>query len=200
MFIASFYVKISNIHATEGKPRQKRKYVEYKNACLPNMENKLLFILIYIKDNELQQSLAEIFEISQSKANRWIHLLHEVLNQSLEELEMLPARNAESLEHTLSLDEETVITSNTNTEVNMIEAESDTGDMMTEPDDLIEIDLYLHDGTERAINRPLKQALQKIFYSGKPKRHTVKNILFTTIDGYILFLSETCEGKKHDSR
>jgi hypothetical protein len=99
----------------EGKPRQKRKYVEYKNACLPNMEKKLLFILIYIKGNELQQSLAERFDISQPKANRWIHLLHEVLNQSLDELEMLPARNAESLEHTLSLSEETVITTNTNT-------------------------------------------------------------------------------------
>lgn len=144
------------------------------------MENKLLFILIYIKGNELQQSLAERFDISQPKANRWIHLLHEVLNQSLDELEMLPAaRNAESLEHTLSLSEETVITTNTNTEVDMIEAESDTGDTITEPD-LIEIDLYLHDGTERPINRPLTQTLQKIFYSGKQKRHTVKNILLTS--------------------
>ena len=81
----------------------------------------------------------------------------------------------------------------------MIEAESYTGDMMTEPD-FIEIDLYLHDGTARPINHPLKQTLQKMFYSGKQKRHTVKNILFTTIDGYILFLGETCEGKKHDKK
>jgi hypothetical protein len=81
----------------------------------------------------------------------------------------------------------------------MIEAESDTGDTITEPD-LIEIDLYLHDGTERPINRPLTQTLQKIFYSGKQKRHTVKNILLTTIDGYILFLGETCEAKKHDKK
>ena len=50
-----------------------------------------------IKGNELQQSLAKKFEISQPKAHRWIHLLHKVLNQSLDELEMPRVWNMHSL-------------------------------------------------------------------------------------------------------
>jgi hypothetical protein len=87
----------------EGKKRQNRKYVEYRNAGLATMENKLLFILIYLKGNDLQESLAERFRMSQPKANRWIHLLHEVLNQSLNDIEMLPARDANSLESKLAI-------------------------------------------------------------------------------------------------
>lgn len=34
----------------EGKPRQNRKYVEYKNAGLPSMENKLLFLRVTSKE------------------------------------------------------------------------------------------------------------------------------------------------------
>jgi hypothetical protein len=66
----------------EGEIRGKRKYVEYKNACLPTIENKLLFILTYLKGNDLQERLGEMFDMSQPKANLWIHVLHEVLNQT----------------------------------------------------------------------------------------------------------------------
>ncbi len=45
----------------EGKKRKNRKYVEYKNACLGTMENKLLLILTYIKGNELQEKIAEMW-------------------------------------------------------------------------------------------------------------------------------------------
>jgi hypothetical protein len=40
----------------------------------------------------------------------------------------------------------------------------------------------------------VNDAIQKIFYGGKQKQHTVKNILFTDIGGYVHFLSDTCEG------
>jgi len=33
----------------------------------------------------------------------------------------------------------------------------------------------------------------KVFYSGKQKRHTVKNILLTGVSCYVYFLSDTCE-------
>ena len=33
---------------------------------------------------------------------------------------------------------------------------------------------------------------------GKKKRHTVKNVLVTGPDRQVLYLSRTCEGKKHD--
>lgn len=59
---------------------------------------------------------------------------------------------------------------------------------------------FFHDGTERPISRPKDKDDQKEYYSGKKKRHTVKNIVVSTPDGRILFLSSTCEGKKHDKR
>ncbi|MDM8561456.1 transposase family protein [Candidatus Parabeggiatoa sp. HSG14] len=85
----------------EGKIRQKRKYVEYKSAYLPTIENKLLFILTYLKGNDLQERIVEMFGLSQPKASLWIHLLHSVLNQTLNEIDVLPARDAESLEKNL---------------------------------------------------------------------------------------------------
>ncbi|EKO89038.1 transposase, IS4 family [Leptospira interrogans serovar Grippotyphosa str. 2006006986] len=54
------------------------------------------------------------------------------------------------------------------------------------------------DGTERPIRRPTDKDLQKEFYSGKKKRHTIKNLILTNKDKAILFLSNTISGKTHD--
>nr|WP_268768093.1 transposase family protein [Leptospira santarosai] len=56
------------------------------------------------------------------------------------------------------------------------------------------------DGTERPIRRPTDKDLQKEFYSGKKKRHTIKNLILTNKDKVILFLSNTItiSGKTHD--
>ncbi|MDM8561455.1 transposase family protein [Candidatus Parabeggiatoa sp. HSG14] len=64
----------------------------------------------------------------------------------------------------------------------------------------IEIELYLYDGTERPINRSLDLEMQKIYYCGKLQSHTLKNNLVIDISCNILFLSNTCEGKKHDKK
>ena len=61
----------------------------------------MLFILTYLKGNDLQERIAEMFDMSQPKANIWLHLLHRVLNQALEEADVLPARDADSLEKKL---------------------------------------------------------------------------------------------------
>lgn len=58
---------------------------------------------------------------------------------------------------------------------------------------------FIIDGTERPIQRPKDRERQKKYYSGKKKRHTVKNTLITdVISKDILVLSKTCQGKKHD--
>jgi hypothetical protein len=57
-----------------------------------------------------------------------------------------------------------------------------------------------HDGTERPIPRPVDPDAQKLYYSGKKKAHTVKNVVISPPVGRILFLSPTCEGKKHDKK
>ncbi len=61
------------------------------------MADKLLFILTYVKQNPIQEVQGQLFGMSQSNANKWIHLLHTVLNQALAHQELLPARTADDL-------------------------------------------------------------------------------------------------------
>jgi len=89
----------------------------------------------------------------------------------------------------------------TTVETTEMEAEALETDAEVEAIENMEIiQLFLHDGTERPINRPIYNEIQKIFYSGKQKRHTVKNVLLTDVSGYVHFLSDTCEGKKNDKK
>jgi hypothetical protein len=60
--------------------------------------------------------------------------------------------------------------------------------------------LYLHDGTERIIQRPKDNAKQKEHYSGKKKAHTVKNNIIANSNCEVIFLTPTVEGKKHDKK
>jgi hypothetical protein len=60
---------------------------------------------------------------------------------------------------------------------------------------------FIIDGTERPIQRPKAKARQKQFYSGKKKRHTVKNVVISDKrTKRILALSPTYEGKVNDKR
>jgi hypothetical protein len=58
---------------------------------------------------------------------------------------------------------------------------------------------FIIDATERTIQRPAKN--QEFYYSGKKKRHTVKNqILIHPHTQKILAVSKTVEGKRHDKQ
>ena len=63
-------------------------------ARCPPLADKLLFILTYLKQNPIQEVQGQLFGMSQSHANTWIHVLHPVLNQALADQELLPARTA----------------------------------------------------------------------------------------------------------
>lgn len=54
------------------------------------------------------------------------------------------------------------------------------------------------DGTERPVQRPKDPKQKKEKYSGKKKRHTIKNIVITNKKKRILFLSKTEGGRQHD--
>jgi hypothetical protein len=78
----------------DGQPRTSRRYSTYGTCPLPTMADKLLFILTYLKQNPIQEVQGQLFGMSQSNANKWIHVLHPVLNQALADQELLPARTA----------------------------------------------------------------------------------------------------------
>ena len=75
------YVKSYKLN---GEPRSKRRYTDYKNSPLPTIEDKLLFILIYLKQGQLQEAHATLFGMHQPDANQWIHLLHRRLSPLLD--------------------------------------------------------------------------------------------------------------------
>jgi DDE superfamily endonuclease len=58
----------------------------------------------------------------------------------------------------------------------------------------------IHDATEREVPRPQDEEAQKDQYSGKKRRHTIKNAVIATMFGMVLFLSESCAGRVHDKR
>src|SRR5262249_35526389 len=80
-------------HQTQaGKPRQRRPGGGRKPVLL-RPEDKLLFILVYQKAYPLQELLGALFDLSQSRVNRWVHWLLPVLVQALDRLGFLPERN-----------------------------------------------------------------------------------------------------------
>jgi hypothetical protein len=58
---------------------------------------------------------------------------------------------------------------------------------------------FLLDATERPVRRPTDDTRQREHYSGKKKRHTVKNTLLTNAQGsQIVEVGRTATGKTHD--
>ena len=78
----------------DGHPRTSRRDSTYDHCPLPIIADKRLFMLTYFKPNPIQAVPGQLFRMSQSHANTWIHLLHAVLNYALAHPELLPARAA----------------------------------------------------------------------------------------------------------
>jgi hypothetical protein len=70
-----------------------------RKGQLRTAEQKLLFILVYQKAYPLQTLLGEVFELSQSRVNYWVHHLLPFLKQTLEALEVMPARRPSQFAH-----------------------------------------------------------------------------------------------------
>jgi len=89
----------------DGKPRTARRFTMYKNCPLPTPEDRLLFILTYVKTYALQVVQGRLFGMVQSKANRWIHVLLPVLLAALRALGDAPARSLTALAQRLGISE-----------------------------------------------------------------------------------------------
>ncbi len=81
-------------YTIDGLPRLNRRYTPYKNSPLPAIEDKLLFILVHMKQNLTQEVQGQLFGMIQSDANKWLQLLRPVLLRALEQLDVVPARLA----------------------------------------------------------------------------------------------------------
>jgi len=89
----------------DGKPRTARQFAVYKNCPLPTPEDRLFFILVYLKTYTLQVVQGRLFGMGQSKANQWIHVLLPVLLAALRTLGDAPARSLAALAQRLGVSE-----------------------------------------------------------------------------------------------
>jgi Helix-turn-helix of DDE superfamily endonuclease len=97
----------------DGKPRTARQFSVYKNCPLPTPEDRLFFILTYLKTYSLQVVQGRLFGMGQSKANQWIHVLLPALLAALRTLGDAPTRSLAALAQRLGVsdsDAATVVT------------------------------------------------------------------------------------------
>lgn len=149
------------------KPRQRQRGGG-RTSQISEIEDKLVFILIYFRFYPVQVLQGFLFGVSQPQASDWIHRLTPILNMALGYEQQLPARQAKDIETILAACPELE---------------------------------FIIDGTERPVRRPKDPKQQKHKYSGKKKRHTVKNNIITEKKtGKIKGLSPTVSGKIHDKK
>lgn len=155
-----------------GKYRNSRRsFIIYRNSPLPTVADRLFFILVYLKNNPLQEYHAAVFNMDQKQCNSFIHVLYHILEQCLLDAEVMPVETQKEF-------------------AGLLKAEpSEDG-----------LPIFLHDGTEREIPRPVDTDEQEENYSGKKKKHTVKNAVIVTACCLILFVSPTVCGKMHDKK
>lgn len=155
----------------ERRSGKRRSPSIYKNSPLPSIPDRLFFILVYLKNNPLQEYHAACFGMNQKHCNIFIHCLTKILRLSLKAKGLVPAETDKELAERLA-------------------------ELSKEGDKPV----LLHDGTEREIPRPADRDMQKERYSGKKKRHTVKNAVIITMACLVIFVSQTVSGKTHDKK
>ena len=89
----------------DGKPWTARQFAVYKNCPLPTPEDRLFFLLTYLKTYALQVVQGRLFGMGQSKANQWIHVLLPALLAALRTLGDAPARSLTALAQRLGVSE-----------------------------------------------------------------------------------------------
>src|SRR6266478_6448447 len=72
-FEAVFQARMA-VWRLDGKPRTARRLTVYENCPLRTPEDRLLFLLVYLKTYALQVVQGRLFGMGQSKANQWIHV------------------------------------------------------------------------------------------------------------------------------
>ena len=151
----------------DGEPRTARRFTVYKNCPLPTPEDRLFFLLTYLKTYTLQVVHGRLFGMVQGKANQWIHVLLPALLAALRALGDAPAHSLTALAQRLGVSEADAATVVTPLE------EASTRRRRTRRH--AGLPPFAHDGTERRIVRPQDPAEQTRCYSeSSPQAKTLE--------------------------
>jgi Helix-turn-helix of DDE superfamily endonuclease len=108
-FEAAFQAHMA-VWRLDGKPRTARRFTVYQTCPLPTPEDRLFFLLTYLKTYSLQVVQGRLFGMGQSKANQWIHVLLPALLAALRTLGDAPTRSLAALAQRLGVTEATAAT------------------------------------------------------------------------------------------
>jgi hypothetical protein len=101
-FEAAFQAHMA-VWRLDGKPRTARRFTVYQTCPLPTPEDRLFFLLTYLKTYSLQVVQGRLFGMGQSKANQWIHVLLPALLAALRTLGDAPTRSLAALAQRLGV-------------------------------------------------------------------------------------------------
>ncbi len=87
------YARRYPMDKTQTGRSRKRQRGGGRKSLLDTPEQKLLFALVYQKTYPVQTLLGELFDLSQSRTNEWIHRLLPILKDALDALAVLPERD-----------------------------------------------------------------------------------------------------------
>ena len=81
----------------QGTERTSREFVMYKNSPLNTAKDRLLFVLLFLKQNITQDLMATIFDMPQSKVHEWLYTMLNALRDALIKSGDAPCRDKEAL-------------------------------------------------------------------------------------------------------
>lgn len=152
----------------ELNPERKRAYGGGQKGVLPTWEDKLLFVLFYLRHYPGFAVLGYMFGKDTGRSHKAVRFFLMVLSKSLGRRLVLPKKKVTSVDELFKKIPELK-------------------------------DLFI-DGTERSVNRPKNLKKRNKLYSGKKKTTTRKNVIVSTEKKYIVLMSETKSGRRHDKR
>jgi hypothetical protein len=103
-FEAAFHARMA-AWRLDGQPRTARRFTVYQTCPLPTPEDRLLFIISYIKIYSIQVVQGRLCSMGQRKAHQWMHVLLPVLLAALRTLGDAPARSLTALAQRLGVAE-----------------------------------------------------------------------------------------------
>lgn len=99
-FETAFEADLTQRDEQRGRPRQRERGAGQKGT-LPQIANKLVFILFYFRLYPVQMAQGFFFGMGQPQANEWIHRLSPVLRAALGYDLQLPARQPQDIKAVL---------------------------------------------------------------------------------------------------
>lgn len=159
-------------HRIELYPDRQRFPGGGRKGDLPTNQDKLIYILLYVKLYPTFDALSVLANHYRSKCQDSVKLLLPVLEKTLGRNLALPVRTRKSPGNSLE-------------------------EIFRQHPEIKDVFI---DGSERKVQRPKNLKKRNRLYSGKKKSATRKNVIISDAGRYIHFMSKTKSGRRHDKR